>query len=71
MPDNQQALLADSIYSEGTLLELLGIGRKTLDNLRSNKDFPCVYLDRNHRVYITDDVLAWLKSRVSAGRYRH
>ena len=57
--------LEDAVYSEEAMLELLGIGKKTLDNLRLEKAFPAVRLTIKARVYLAKDVLAWLESRVS------
>jgi len=53
--------LEESVYSEAAILELLGIDKKTLDDLRREKDFPFVRLTTRARVYLADEVLAWLK----------
>ncbi|MBA7614991.1 hypothetical protein ES703_22266 [subsurface metagenome] len=60
--------LEDSVYSEGALLELLGIDQKTLDMLRREQDFPFVRLTTRARVYLADEILAWLKQRRVDGR---
>lgn len=54
------------VYSEEAMLELLGVDRKTLDDLRREKGFPVVRLTARARVYLADEVLAWLKKQ--AGR---
>ena len=59
MSENLEA----KVYSEGAMLELLGIDRKALDALRYDKDFPTVKLSARARVYLADEVLAWLKER--------
>lgn len=55
--------LEEAVLSEADLLELLGIDRKTLDDLRRDKSFPAVRLTTKSRVYLADEVLAWLKER--------
>lgn len=51
------------MYSEEAMLELLGVDRKTLDDLRREKGFPAVRLIARVRVYLADEVLAWLKQQ--------
>ncbi|TET39605.1 MAG: helix-turn-helix domain-containing protein [Dehalococcoidia bacterium] len=51
------------VYSEAAMLELLGIEKETLDDLRREKDFPAVRLTTRARVYLADEVLAWLKKQ--------
>lgn len=58
--------LEQLVYSEAAMLELLGIDKKTLDDLRRDKGFPTVRLTSRARVYLVDEVLAWLKKQ--AGR---
>jgi predicted DNA-binding transcriptional regulator AlpA len=53
--------LEQLVYSEAAMLELLGIDKKTLDDLRREKDFPFVRLTTRVRVYLADEVLTWLK----------
>lgn len=55
--------LEDVVYSEAVMLELLGIDKGTLDDLRREKGFPFVRLTSRARVYLADDVLAWLKQQ--------
>uniref|UniRef100_A0A6H2A478 Uncharacterized protein n=1 Tax=viral metagenome TaxID=1070528 RepID=A0A6H2A478_9ZZZZ len=55
--------LEEEVYNELDLLELLGIGRQTLDTLRLEKGFPVVKLTPRVRIYLSDNVLAWLKRR--------
>jgi len=49
------------VYSEAAMLELLGIDKKTLDDLRREKGFPFVRLTARARVYLANEVLDWLK----------
>ena len=55
--------LEQLVYSEAAMLELLGIDKETLDDLRREKDFPFVRLTARSRVYLADAVLGWLKER--------
>jgi len=55
--------LEQLVYSEVAMLELLGIDKKTLDDLRREKGFPFVRLTTRARVYLADEVLAWLKEK--------
>ena len=61
--------LEQAVWSEGALLDLLGIDRKTLDYLRAEKGFPVVRVTVRSRVYLADDVLRWLKSRAATGTH--
>jgi hypothetical protein len=56
-------ILDNQVYSEGDLLDWLDISKKTLDVLRREKHFPYVRLSSRDRVYMTDDVIAWLKKQ--------
>ena len=51
------------VYSEAAMLELLDVDKKTLDDLRREKGFPAVRLTARARVYLADEVLAWLKQQ--------
>ena len=55
--------LENHVYSEQAMVELLGIDKKTLDDLRREKEFPAVRLTTRSRVYLADEVLAWLKQQ--------
>ncbi len=55
--------LEQLVYSEVAMLELLGIEKQTLDDLRREKGFPFVRLSARARVYMADEVLGWLKER--------
>ena len=60
MSDNPQRF-GDLVLSEVELLEKLNIEQPSLDRLRREKDFPYIRLNIKCRVYLTDDVLGWLK----------
>ena len=55
--------LEQLVYSDEDLCRVLGIDKGTLDDLRREKDFPFVRLTTRARVYLADEVLAWLKKR--------
>jgi predicted DNA-binding transcriptional regulator AlpA len=55
--------LEEAVLSEADLLELLGIDKSTLDDLRREKGFPAVRLTARTRVYLAKDVLGWLEQR--------
>lgn len=55
--------LEQLVYSEVAMLELLGVGKETLDDLRREKGFPFVRLTMRSRVYLADEVLGWLKEQ--------
>ncbi len=53
--------LAEQVWNEQQIMELLGVNRKQLDHLRLQKGFPCVRLGRTVRVYLTNEVLDFVK----------
>jgi hypothetical protein len=55
--------LEEAVLSEADLLELFGIDKKTLDDLRREKGFPYVRLTARSRVYLADEALGWLKQK--------
>ena len=61
MENNQTMELAKDVWSEQAMMELLGVNRKQLDNLRREKDFPSVPLTRSVRVYLIEEVLEFVK----------
>lgn len=56
--------LEQLVYSEAVMLELLGIDKQTLDDLRREKGFPFVRLTTRARVYLANEVLDWLEGQV-------
>ena len=56
--------LEQLVYSEVAMIELLGIDKQTLDDLRREKGFPFVRLTTRARVYLANEVLDWLKEQV-------
>ena len=63
MPVPSFRTLEQVVYSEAAMLELLGVDKKTLDDLRREKGFPFVRLTARSRVYLADQVLDWLKQQ--------
>lgn len=57
--DNQT--LAEQVWNEQQIMELLGVNKKQLDYLRLEKGFPCVRLGKTIRVYLADEVLNFCK----------
>jgi predicted DNA-binding transcriptional regulator AlpA len=53
--------LEHTVYSEVVMLEVLGVDKGTLDDLRRERGFPFVRLTARARVYLADEVLDWLK----------
>ena len=53
-----QLPLEHLVYSEAAMLELLGVDKKTLDDLRREKGFPFIRLTARARVYLVDEALA-------------
>jgi len=56
-----QSRLSDQVISEVDLLELLNVEQHVLDRLRRGKGFPYIRMDIKRRVYLIDQVVAWLK----------
>ena len=59
MENNQT--MEQLVWSEQALCELLGIEKKTLDQLRLDKGLPYIRLTARRRVYLKEDILHWLK----------
>ena len=59
--------LAKTIWSEESVLDLLGVKRNQLANLRARRGLPAVRLARGVRVYLAEDLLAWVKKRRNGG----
>lgn len=53
--------LAKRVVAEVDLCYTLGIERQSLDVLRK-RGLPAVYLNRNNRVYLLDEVINWLSA---------
>jgi hypothetical protein len=45
------------------LQELLNVDRRTLDKLRREEDLPYLRLDKFYRVYLSEEVMDWLRKR--------
>jgi hypothetical protein len=53
----------NEIITEPELLDLLGIKKSKLADLRSNQHLPFCKISQNARVYLVPDVLEFLTSR--------
>ena len=58
-----QKSINQEVLSEVALQELLNIGKRTLDKLRREENLPYIRLDKFYRVYLSEDVLDWLRKR--------
>jgi hypothetical protein len=65
--ESKHISLRNQVISEVDLLELLNVEQQTLDNLRRNKGLPYIRLSSKARVYLTEDVLGWLKNTAKNG----
>lgn len=56
-------LLGSPVYCEELLCFMLDVDKQTLATLRREKGLPYVRLTVRHRVYLPDDVIAWLRKQ--------
>jgi len=61
MEKNQKSV--DDILTEKELLELLGVKRSALDDMRHKKKFPFCKISRTNRFYLVQDVIEFLESK--------
>lgn len=57
--------LAKEVWSEESMMELLGCTKKQLRRLTLDGGLPAVRLERGFYVYLAGDVLKWLAARKS------
>ncbi len=53
----------DDILTEKELLELLGIKRSALDDMRHKKQLPFCKISNTNRIYLVKDVIGFIESR--------
>ena len=53
----------EKILTEKELLELLGIKRSALDDLRHKKQLPFCRISNTNRIYLVKDVIDFIESR--------
>ena len=58
-----QKSINQEVLSEVALLELLNVDKRTLDKLRREENLPYIRLDKFYRVYLSEEVLDWLRKR--------
>jgi len=64
MPNEDQTLKSvDDILTEKELLELLGIKKSALDDLRYRHRLPFCKVSSTNRIYLVKDVLEFIASR--------
>ena len=64
MGDNQEATLKN-VLTEKDLLDLLGLTKGQVSDLRLKKGLPFIKVNQNSRLYFEDDIIEFFyKSRV-------
>ena len=64
MENNQKATLKN-VLTEQDLLDLLGLTKTQVTDLRLNKKLPFIKVNQNARLYFEDDIIQFFyKSRV-------
>ena len=53
----------EKILTEKELIELLGIKRSGLDDLRYKKQLPFCKISNTNRIYLVQDVIEFIESR--------
>ena len=53
----------EKILTEKELIELLGIKRNALDDLRHKKHLPFCRISNTNRIYLVKDVIDFIESR--------
>ena len=63
MDNENQLRNVDDILTEKELLELLGIKRSALDDLRYRHRLPFCKISNTNRIYLVKDVLDFIESK--------
>ena len=61
--ENQSLKSVDDILTEKELLDLLGIKKSALDDLRYRHRMPFCKISSTNRIYLVKDVLGFIESR--------
>ena len=61
--ENQSQKGVDDLLTEKELLELLGIKRSALDDLRYRHRLPFCKISNTNRIYLVKDVLDFIESK--------
>ena len=61
--ENDQLKGIEKILTERELLELLGIKRSALDDLRHKKQLPFCKISNTNRIYLVKDVIEFIEGR--------
>ena len=61
--ENDQLKGIEKILTEKELIELLGIKRSALDDLRHKKQLPFCKISNTNRIYLVKDVIEFIESR--------
>lgn len=61
--ENRPLKSVDDILTEKELLDLLGIKRSALDDLRYRHKFPFCKISNTNRIYLVKDLLDFIESK--------
>jgi predicted DNA-binding transcriptional regulator AlpA len=61
--ENDQLKGIEKILTEKELIELLGIKRSALDDMRHKKQLPFCKISNTNRIYLVKDVIDFIESR--------
>ncbi len=53
----------ENVLTEEEILKLTGLKKSQLAELRNREGFPFLKINRNNRLYLESDVVAWFKGR--------
>jgi transcriptional regulator with XRE-family HTH domain len=53
----------ENLLTEKELLDLFGVSKSTLSNLRRNQRLPFLQVTRIKRLYLESALMAWLRTR--------
>jgi predicted DNA-binding transcriptional regulator AlpA len=60
---NHEKDTLENILTEDEILKLTGLKKSQLAELRNREGFPFLKVNRNNRLYLESDVVAWFKGR--------
>ncbi len=61
--ENDQLKGIEKILTEKELLQLLGVKRSALDDMRHKKQLPFCKISNTNRIYLVKDVIEFIESR--------
>ena len=60
---NHEKDTLENVLTEEEILKLTGLRKSQLAELRNREGFPFLKINRNNRLYLESDVVAWFKGR--------